>query len=59
VQGIGCQPLEDKSGFEAGSAFKISVSQLANSGTRVQMGLTPDCCNLIDCGTDLLALIAS
>jgi hypothetical protein len=58
VQGIWCQLFEDKSGFEARSAFKISVSQLANSGARVQMGLTPCCCNLVDCGADLLALIA-
>jgi len=57
VQGIWSQLLEDKPGFEARAAFKISVSQLANSAARVLMGVSPCGCRLVDCGADHLALI--
>jgi hypothetical protein len=56
VQDIRWQLLKDQPGFEAGSAFKISVCQFADSDAGVQMGLSPCGGGLVDSRADQLAL---
>jgi hypothetical protein len=57
MENIRGQSLEDETGFETGSTLIVAMRKLANAGARVQVGLPPCRCGLINRGTNYMALI--